>query len=91
MLEINLSKQASKFLQATDSKHAKQIARKLVELQQNPFPNDSKQLKATKDIYYRTDVGEYRIIYNISDNTILIPIIGKRNDGDVYKKFFRKV
>ena len=41
--------------------------------------------------YYRADVGEYRIIYEIEESILLLVIlIGKRNDGDVYKKLSRK-
>jgi mRNA interferase RelE/StbE len=41
--------------------------------------------------FFRVDVGEYRIIYKIheAENMVLMPIIGKRNDGEVYKKFKR--
>ena len=89
MLEINISKQASKFLEKAHPKHARQIARKLFELQQNPFPHDSIQLKGQHAKLYRTDVGEYRVIYFIEENILFITIIGKRNDGEVYKLLVR--
>lgn len=81
MLTINLSKQASK----DHRKHAKQIAYKLLELQENPFPNDSIQLKEHNPKLYRTSIGEYRIIYFAQEDTLFVVIIGKRNDGEVYK------
>ena len=89
MLKIDLSKQAVKFLEKAHPKHAKQIARKLLELQENPLPNDSIQLKGKHSELHRTDIGEYRIIYYIEEDTHLIPIIGKRNDGEVYKLLTR--
>lgn len=89
MLKINLSKQAVKFLEKAHSKHAKQIARKLIELQENPFPHDSIQLKGKYSELFRTDVGEYRIIYFTEEDTIFVTIIGKRNDGEVYKMLTR--
>ncbi len=89
MLEIDLSRQASKFLEKSHPKHVKQIARKLLELQQNPFPQDSIKLKGKYSDFHRTDIGEYRIIYFIKEKTIYVIIIGKRNDGHVYKILVR--
>lgn len=89
MLEINLSKQASKFLEKAHPKHAKQIAGKLLELQQNPFPHDHIQLKGQHSKLYRTDIGEYRIIYFVEENIIFVVILGKHNDGEVYKLLLR--
>jgi len=89
MLEIDISRQASKFLERAQPKHARQIARKLLELQQNPFPHDSIQLKGQHSKLYRTDIGEYRVIYFVEENIIFITIVGKRNDGEVYKLLTR--
>jgi mRNA interferase RelE/StbE len=89
MLKCSISKQASKFLEKAHPKHARQIARKLFELQQNPFPHDSIQLKGQHSNLHRTDIGEYRVIYFVKENILFITIIGKRNDGEVYKLFTR--
>lgn len=51
--------------------------------------HDSKQLKNSP--YFRADVGEYRVIYEIENDTMLLLIlIGKRNDDDIYKKLSMK-
>lgn len=89
-MEIRLSKASSKFLQKLDiQKIAKQIALKVKELSAQGHLNDSKPLKGSLHGYYRVDVGEYRIIYKIIDQELFIPIIGKRNDGEVYKMMAR--
>lgn len=86
MLKINLSKQAEKFLRNIPPKHAKQIAKKLVQLRLDPKPQDVKKL--INSVYLRVDSGEYRIIYLLNEKTgiLEIVIIGKRNDGQVYRK-----
>jgi len=33
---------------------------------------------------------EYRIVYEFDQDTVRIPVVGKRNDGEVYKKAKRK-
>ena len=85
MLKINISRQAGKFLSKVQPKHGRQIARKLLELQDNPTPNDSIQLKGSYSRYKRVDVGEYRVVYYIDKEVIYVSIVGKRNDGEVYK------
>lgn len=71
-------------------KIAAQIAKKVLALNVDPLPNDSKQLIGYPG-YYRVDSGEYRIIYNFNPEEDLVEIIlvGKRNDDEVYKKLER--
>ncbi len=88
MHQIQLHKQASKFLSKLATKQQKQIARSLLALQSNTEPQDSKKLHGYD--YYRIDVGEYRVIYNWTETTIFVYIIGKRNDDDVYRRLDRK-
>ena len=91
MLKISLSQQAIKFLKKIPLKHAQQIEKTLRILKQCPLPHDSKKIKGSGE-YYRVNTGEYRVIYRIdsANQLIIIAIIGKRNDGDVYKQFKRK-
>ena len=53
-----------------------------------PFPHDSKKLSNGDR---RVDVGEYRIIYrfDVDAQIIEVVLIGKRNDGEVYKQLKR--
>lgn len=51
----------------------------------NPYPQDSKVLMGYP-AYRRVSVGEYRIVYRVVDDILLISLIGKRNDDEVYKK-----
>ena len=51
----------------------------------NPEPHDSKQLKGSKDNNRRAYIGEYRIIYRVENEDLLVLVIGKRNDDEVYK------
>lgn len=89
MLNIVFSKKSIKFLKNLLPKHKEQIKNKLKELQANPSPHDCALLKGVKEAYWRVDIGEYRIIYQFCEKILTIYVIGKRNDGEVYKKFFR--
>ena len=78
------------FLKGLQPKIAAQIAKKVLALNVEPLPNDSKQLIGYPG-YYRVDSGEYRIVYNFNPDEDLVEVIlvGKRNDDEVYKKLER--
>jgi mRNA interferase RelE/StbE len=89
MLNLDISKRAVKFIESLPSKQKKQIVTKIVELRNNPEPQDSIQVKGFTH-FRRTSVGEYRIIYQVQNNILLvIVLIGRRNDDDVYKQLKR--
>lgn len=88
MLKIDISKRAGKFLTKVPPKHGRQLATKIQELRTNPEPHDSQVLKGHSP-YRRADVGEYRIVYFVQENTLRIDLVGKRNDDDIYKQLKR--
>lgn len=87
MYTIILAKGVEEFLDNIPLKHAKQIVKKIDLLAQNPQLVQSVQLSGYPHLK-RIKSGEYRIIYQVIDNVIEIHIlrVGKRNDGEVYKK-----
>ena len=88
MLDIDFSSSAIKFLKKISGKPAKQIRKKIDELRQNPYPQDSAKLNGYP--YFRVDSGEYRIVYIVVGTTLEIKVAGKRNDDEVYKKLRRQ-
>lgn len=90
MYSLDLTKEALEFWSNLDAKQYKQIGRKVLSLLFNPSPQDVKSLIGTPG-YFRVDCGEYRIIYKVEKETIKLVLIGRRNDGDVYKKIHRKL
>ena len=85
-MQVKLSKHSIKFLKnLTTAKFERQIAIKIKQLAIHGHLGDSKPLRGNLVPYYRTDVGEFRIIYKIENDDLLIDLIGKRNDGEVYK------
>lgn len=87
MLELDLGNVAGRFLHKLPPKQFGQLDRKIAALRTDPFPGDSKLLKGNE--FRRTDSGEYRIIYKVIGTTLYIPLIGKRNDDDVYRRLRR--
>ena len=89
-MNIILTKDSRKFIEKLGEKNARQIAIKIKELSSFGHLNDSKPLKGSKENYYRTDVGEFRIIYRHQEEDLEILLVGKRNDNEVYNLFKRK-
>jgi mRNA interferase RelE/StbE len=84
-LALKISRQAGRFIKTLPPKQYKQVVSTMLALMNDPEPHDSKQLKGSKDGNRRADVGEYRIVYRAEGETLLVLVIGKRNDDEVYK------
>jgi len=67
----------------------RQIALKIFQLSINPRPPDVKRIGAG----YRVDSGEYRIYYEVDDKerTIVVLLVARRGDDEVYRRLKRKV
>ena len=91
MLKPDLSHDALKFLRGLPPKQLRQIALRMHGLCHDPEPHDSMMLKGALSDYRRVDAGEYRIICIVEGDLLRIALIGKRNDGDVYRRMRRKV
>jgi mRNA interferase RelE/StbE len=89
MLFLDMSKQAAKFLKALPAKRFKQLGVKILELLQNPTPNDYSKLKGY-DALYRVDVGEYRVVYEFDKARLSVLLVDQRNDDAVYKALKNK-
>jgi mRNA interferase RelE/StbE len=58
---------------------------KILSLLTEPIPADSQQLRGFGD-YRRTDIGEFRIVYRFDDEALIVSLVGKRNDDEIYKR-----
>ena len=81
-------------------KHQAQIQAKIDALETNPLPQDARPIKgenfkAKGWNFYRVDAGEYRIIYDLDEQTkiltiVTIVVIGQRNDDKAYRLLQRR-
>jgi mRNA interferase RelE/StbE len=88
MKRLEITKDAHGFLKEMQVKQFRQVGQKVLSLLVDPKPNDAAPLRGYD--YWRTDVGEYRIVYKFDDETVYIVLIAKRNDDEVYKKLGQK-
>lgn len=86
--QIHLEKRVVKTIEGYPPKHQRQVKEKILSLQLNPLPHDSKAL-VNFTPYYRCDIGEYRIVYRFYESTIFVILVGKRNGNEVFKELKR--
>jgi mRNA interferase RelE/StbE len=81
--KITISKTAQKQLDKLPDKIAELLIDAIADLADDPRPSGCKKLKGRDG--YRIRKGDYRIIYDIFDNILLIDIITVGNRKDIYK------
>jgi mRNA interferase RelE/StbE len=82
--KIEFLKKAEKELCQLPFNIQKQIANRLESLKFNPYPSDVKQLKNCKG-RLRIRVGDYRIIYRIENDVLVIVVIKIGHRSKVYR------
>lgn len=79
---ISISKTAQKQLDKLSDRIAAPIIDAISSLANNPRPNGCKKLKGRSG--YRIRKGDFRIIYDIFDNILLINVIAVGDRKEIY-------
>jgi len=87
MLKLDLTSGVARFVTALEAKQSLQIWNKVVALMKDPRLNDSIDIG---EGFFRTDIGEYRIVYKFDAKCLYVSVVGKRNDDAVYRKLKNK-
>lgn len=80
---IDFSKKAQKQLDKLSDTIAEPILAAIHTLADNPRPQGYKKLKGRNG--YRIRVGDYRIIYEVFDNILLVDVINLGHRKDIYE------
>ncbi len=83
--KIEFSRNATKILNKLEAKLALKILRSIRKLTENPRPLFCKKLEDSKN-EYRIRIGDYRVIYEIFDNKLLVYVIKISHRKDAYRK-----
>ncbi len=84
MYEIRLTKRVERQLSKLVPEVQVRLQLAIDTLEENPRPDGVKKLKG-KDNQYRIRVGDYRIVYTIEDQKLLVVIVQLGARSDVYK------
>jgi len=80
---VLVERYAQKQIMKLDKKFIPVIKTAIAELADNPRPHGYKKLKG--EDAYRIRVGDYRIIYEIDDDIVLVTVVSVGHRKDVYK------
>ena len=82
---INIKKSVEKDLRKLSTSVISRVVEAIESLKDNPYPRQSKKLRATEKTY-RLRVGNYRIIYQIDEERKEIIVYHVRHRENVYEK-----
>ena len=83
--KIEFNKLYIKDLQKIPAKDRKQIRDKVLSLSDNPRPDGCKKLKMSKNSLYRIRCGDYRIVYTIQDDVLLVLVVEVGHRSNIYR------
>lgn len=84
MYKVDVGPKASKFIRKQNQQIQQKIIQKLRELETNPRPHGYQRLKGKRELC-RVRTGDYRIIYTIKDDQLLVLVVKIGNRRDVYQ------
>jgi mRNA interferase RelE/StbE len=82
---VEISRPAEKFLRGlTDKKLYRRLRDALAALEGNPRPVNSVKLQSTEELY-RVRVGDYRIVYQIQDQQLVVLVVQMGHRREIYR------
>lgn len=81
---VEIARSAAKDFRAIDRKWIPKILAVIESLESNPRPAGCKKLTGS-DHTYRVRIGDYRVVYDIQDDLLIILVVRIRHRRDVYR------
>jgi mRNA interferase RelE/StbE len=82
---IEFTPKADREFRALEKSTQLRLGRRIDSLAENPRPQGIKKLAGEADLY-RLRVGDYRIIYQIRDRSLVVVIVRLGHRSDVYRE-----
>ena len=73
--EVRLGAKAQHFLRTCEKEIYERIREKLEKLAEDPFPHDMKRIVGAKEKTFRVRVGDYRILYVVLPDEIIVLVV----------------
>lgn len=80
---IQIKRSAAKELEQIPEQSRRQIVKRIAALENNPRPAGVEKL--TGEDLYRIRQGDYRVVYSIADNVLIVLVIRIGHRRDVYR------
>ena len=82
--EIEITRSADKQLRKLPRPEQQRVMRTVLALAEDPFPRGTRKLTGYDDVY-RVRAGRYRILYSVSESTLIIIVLKIGHRRDVYR------
>ena len=82
--EVEISRSAEKQLRSLPRADQVRVARKMLALADDPFPRGVRKLSGYDDVF-RVRSGRYRILYSVSERTLVVAVLKVGHRGDAYR------
>jgi mRNA interferase RelE/StbE len=86
---VELTPAAARALRKLTAEVRRRIARKIDALATQPRPADATKLEGEEGLY-RVRVGDYRIIYSVHDDVLLVLVVRIGHRSEIYKVMRRR-
>lgn len=86
LYRIEFNKRVKKDFRSIKPQDVQRIKTAIAKLSENTRPVGFKNLKGQNNDYYRIRVGNYRVIYSIENDVLLIVIIRVGHRKEIYDK-----
>lgn len=81
---IEVTPRAQKDLKALPTRERQRVAEQIDALKIDPRPTGSRKLRGRED-FYRIRAGDYRVVYQIEDEVLLILIVRVGDRKEIYE------
>lgn len=81
--KVEIKRSAVKEIERLPRKDIKAVLERIESLSENPRPHDCKKLSAQER--YRVRCGDYRILYSIEDDILIVLVVKVGHRKDVYR------
>lgn len=84
LYRVEITKSAAKAIQSLPPSARRRVTERLRDLAADPRPNGVRKLQGRDG--YRVRVGDYRVIYTVQDDVVLVTVIRVGHRRDVYER-----
>ena len=82
--EVEISRAAERQLRKLSREDQERVSRAMLALADDPFPRGARKLAGYDDVF-RVRVGQYRILYSVSVNKLIVVVLKPGHRRDVYR------
>lgn len=83
--QVSILPEALRTLTKLDEGVRRRVAAKIDQLAENPRPSGAKALQGDRKGYLRIRVGDWRVVYRVEDDKLLVLVVRIGHRGEVYR------